>query len=126
MVQSQKAASTPKLSPEEFVLRAIVALKNGKSNGIHVVHSGFNNAFREHFGNAADPIATTTQMRKDGKIAILLSRGGVRLYLREDLTEVTLARHDEDWEKRDREGFQKKAPPPASRTDDPLAKILKG
>ncbi len=128
MVQSKNVNSTePKLSPEEFVLQAVVALKTEKYKGVHVVRSGFNQAFRDYFGDEADPIATTTQMRKDGKIAIFLSKGGASLYLLEDLKESTRTRHDIDWEKRDREGPPKKADPKRPATsDDVLSKILKG
>jgi len=108
--------SEERLTPEEFVLRAIRNLKTEKYKGVHVVHSGFNRAFRDYFGDEADPIGTTTQMRKDGKIAVFLTKGGASLYLREDLKESTLSRHDAEWEKRD-------TAPDAD--DDVLTKILK-
>lgn len=126
MVTSSKAASEPRLTPEAFVLKAITTLKTEKFKGIHVVRSGFNQAFRDYFGNEADPIATTTQMRKDGKIAVFLAKGGASLYLREDLKETTLIRHDADWVARDQAGFQKKAPSPYAGGDDVLTKILGG
>ena len=127
MVKSKKATSEERLTPEAFVLQAIVALKTEKFKGVHVVRSGFNQAFRDYFGDEADPIETTTQMRKEGKIAIFLAKGGASLYLREDLKESTLTRHDADWEKRDTEGFQKKRnSKSAGSGDDVLAKILKG
>ncbi|MFT5849427.1 MAG: hypothetical protein ACI9H6_000235 [Patiriisocius sp.] len=125
MVQSKKATSTPRLTPEEFVLQGITNLKTLKYKGVHVVRSGFNTAFREYFGEGFCPIETTTQMRKDSKIAVFLARGGASLYLREDLKDSTLERHDDDWATRDQEGFQKKAPdksPGAS--GDALSKIL--
>lgn len=126
MVTSTKAASEPKLTPEAFVLQAVAALKTEKYKGVHVVRSGFNQAFRDYFGKEADPIETTTQMRKEGKLAIFLAKGGASLYLRGDLKESTLARHDADWERRDQEGFQKKAPAQASGEGDVLSKILGG
>lgn len=126
MVTSNKASavSTPQLTPEEFVLKAIAKLR-GDKKGIHVVRSGFNRLFREYFGNAVDPVATTTQMRRDGKIAVFLSRGGASLYLRADLKPATLSRHDAEWAERD----QKEPPPKVKRganhdTKALLAKIL--
>ncbi|MBP9669412.1 MAG: hypothetical protein KBE09_03930 [Candidatus Pacebacteria bacterium] len=105
MVKSSNTNGSPqKLTPEEFVLKAITALRTEKSKGIHVVRSGFNKGFREYFGNDADPIQTTTRMRQEGKIAVFLSKGGASLYLRTDLRDSTLTRHDEDWAKRDQQG----------------------
>ncbi len=126
MVKSKNATSNERLTPESFVLQAIDALKTEKK-GVHVVRSGFNQAFRNYFGDEADPIETTTQMRRDGKIAVFLATGGVLLYLRENLKETTLSRHDADWEKRDQQGFEKKrSSKPTGGDDDVLAKILKG
>lgn len=125
MVQSNKAISQPRLSPEDFVLKAIAALKTQKFKGVHVVRSGFNQAFRDYFGDQADPIQTTTQMRKDRRIAVFLAKGGASLYLREDLKETTLVRHDEDWTRRDQEGFEKRGTKPVAGTDDVLSRILK-
>ena len=76
-----------KLTQEEFVLRAIETLRKGGYRGIHSVYSGFNEAFREHFGNGADPVGTTTRMAKEGKIATMPVRGGVMLYKPEDAPE---------------------------------------
>lgn len=127
MVKSRKASSEPRLTPEAFVLQAILALKTEKYKGVHVVRSGFNQAFRNYFGDEVGPIETTTQMRKDGKIAVFLAKGGASLYLREDLKESTLSRHDADWEKRDQEGFQKRRNSASTAGgDDVLTKILKG
>jgi len=72
------------LTQEEFVLRAIEALRKGGYRGIHSVYSGFNDAFREHFGNGADPVGVTTRMAKEGKIVTRPARGGVMLYKPED------------------------------------------
>ena len=127
MVKSKKVTSEERLTPEAFVLQAITALKTEKFKGVHVVRSGLHKAFRDYFGDKADPIETTTQMRKDGKIAVFLAKGGVSLYLREGLTESTLIRHDAEWKKRDTEGFQKKRSPKSVKADDVvLSKILKG
>lgn len=127
MVKSTKTRSGERLTPEAFVLQAIANLKTERYKGVHVVRSGFNQAFRDYFGNEADPIETTTQMRKEGKIAIFLAKGGASLYLPEDLKESTLSRHNTDWARRDAEGFQKKLGPKSTGGDDDvLTKILKG
>lgn len=127
MVKPKNAAAAPTLTPEEFVLKAIRTLKTDRYKGVHVRYSGFNTAFRRYFGDKADPIETTTKLRKERKIAILLARGGATLYLREDLKETTLDRHDADWERRDNEDPQKKTnSKSATEVDNVLAKILKG
>ncbi len=125
MVTSKKAPHEL-MSPEDLVLQGIVTLRTEKSKGIHAVRSGFNQAFRDYFGNEADPIETTTQMRKDGKIAVILVKGGAMLYLRDDLQPSTLARHDADWEKREREGTRTKAASKVATESNVLTKILKG
>ncbi len=64
---------------EEFVLRAIKALRDEtRSKGIHVRYSGFNDAFRQRFGE--DPRAFTEKMAAEGKIVIQPRKGGVMLY----------------------------------------------
>ena len=130
MVKSAKTnaprPSTTRLTPEAFVLQAIEALKTEKYKGVHVVHSKFNQAFREYFGDEVNPIDVTTQMRKDGKIAVFLKKGGASLYLRPDLMAKTLERHDAEWSERDANGFQKPAKKPATESSGVLEKILKG
>jgi len=125
MVTSSKADKRPELTPEEFVLKAIKSLREGtRGKGIHTVWSGFNKAFRDYFGDKADPIAITTQMRKDGQIAVLLAKGGVKLYIRTDLTEKTLEKHDSEWAERDSgESYKKPAKSGGSGTDA-LSKIV--
>jgi len=76
----------PKLSEEEFVRRAIKKLR-GNYKGIHSVYSGFNSAFQEYFGT--NPIATTQRLAKEGKIVIRPIKGGVILYLPEDVPNRT-------------------------------------
>lgn len=68
-----------KLSKEEFVVRAIKKLR-GKYRGIHSVFSGFNEAFRQYFGE--DPRATTQGLAAKGIIVIRPVKGGVMLYLK--------------------------------------------
>ena len=69
-----------KLSYEEFFKIAILKLRDiSKSRGIHSVFSGFNQAFREYFGE--DPIKITQELASKGKIEIRPVRGGVMIYL---------------------------------------------
>jgi hypothetical protein len=68
-----------KLGKEEFVVRAIKKLR-GKYRGIHTVYSGFNEAFRQYFGE--DPRPTTQEMAARGILEIRPVKGGVMLYLK--------------------------------------------
>ena len=72
----------PKLSEEEFVVRAIKKLRKQPYKGIHTVYSGFNQAFKEYFGT--NPVEMTQRLAKEGKIVVRPVRGGVMLYLPED------------------------------------------
>ncbi|MCX6356686.1 MAG: hypothetical protein NT045_02220 [Candidatus Aureabacteria bacterium] len=71
-----------KLTPDEFVTRAVKKLRKPPYKGIHTVYSGFNQAYREYFGT--DPIAQTNKMAQEGTIIIRPVKGGVMLYLPED------------------------------------------
>jgi len=115
------------ISPEDFVLHAITVNKEKGYKGLHSVWSGFNAAFRQHFGAAEDPIATTTQMRKSEKIAVFPAKGGVLLYLRADVSASRLRQHDADWKERDAGGGKKSSEPKKKGPDtagDLLSKIL--
>jgi len=68
------------LSKEDFVLKAIETLRTGGYRGIHARYSGFNEAFREHFGKDSDPVGVTTAMAKAGTIEVRPCKGGVVLY----------------------------------------------
>jgi hypothetical protein len=70
---------TGQLSEEEFVLRAIRRLRKPPYLGIHTVYSGFNQAFKEHFGK--NSLEVTRKMAEEGKVVIRPVRGGVMLYL---------------------------------------------
>lgn len=60
--------------------------KTGKPyKGIHTRFSGFNDAFRELFGD--DPIEATQKAAEEGYIVLRPARGGVTLYLPEDAPE---------------------------------------
>jgi hypothetical protein len=73
-----------KLSYEEFVRQAILKLRTGSYKGIHSVYSGFNEAFRKYY-DGANPIEITTQLAQGKKIVIRPIKGGVLLYLPEDV-----------------------------------------
>jgi len=121
MVKSVKVTSALVLTPEAFVLQALAVVKGEGKKGLQSWQ--LNPAFRQYFGDKVDPIEITTQMRKDGKIAIFLKKGGASFYLRSDLKEPTLVRHDVDWAKKDAEGPRKKVAKPKS-DDNFLGKIL--
>lgn len=71
------------ITKEEFVVQAIKRLRDeSKSKGIHSRFSGFNEAFKLQFGEESRP--TTDRMAAEGKLAIIPSKGGVRLYLPEE------------------------------------------
>ncbi len=72
----------PKLSEEEFVVRAIEKLRKPPYKGIHSVYSGFNSAFKEYFGT--NPIETTQRLAQQGKIVTRPVKGGAMLYLPQD------------------------------------------
>ena len=76
-----------KISKDEFVIRAIKKLKRPPYRGIHSVYSGFNQAFREYFGS--NPIEVTNQLAQEGKIRTRPVKGGVMLYLPEDIGNET-------------------------------------
>ena len=66
------------LTKEEFVIKSIEKLRTEKSKGIHVVYTGFNAAFKKQFGE--DSRATTHSMAEAGKIVVIPTNGGVRIY----------------------------------------------
>ncbi|MDQ7780226.1 MAG: hypothetical protein RDV41_11055 [Planctomycetota bacterium] len=72
------------LSYEDFIRKAIVTLRTPGYKGMHTVFSGFNNAFKEYF-KGDDPVQVTTRLAKEGKIGIRPVKGGVMLYLPEDM-----------------------------------------
>ncbi|MDO8958023.1 MAG: hypothetical protein Q7W38_14410 [Deltaproteobacteria bacterium] len=74
--------SVTKISEEEFVFRAIKRLRKPPYQGIHSVYSGFNQAFKEHFGK--NPVEVTMKMAEEGKIVTRPVRGGVMLYIPEE------------------------------------------
>ena len=71
--------SATQVSEEEFVRRAIKRLRKPPYKGIHSVYSGFNQAFKEHFGK--NPVEVTQRLTAEGKIVTRPVRGGVMIYL---------------------------------------------
>jgi hypothetical protein len=71
-----------KISKEEFILKAIKALRKDPYKGIHSVYSGFNAAYAEYFKE--DPKEATKQLASKGSIVLIPRKGGVMLYLPED------------------------------------------
>ena len=70
------------VSEEEFILRAIKRLRKPPYKGIHSVYSGFNQAFKEHFGK--NPVEVTMKLAEEGKIVTRPVRGGVMIYHPDD------------------------------------------
>ncbi|MEJ2182127.1 MAG: hypothetical protein P8Y66_01220 [Nitrospirota bacterium] len=77
--------SEEKVSYEEFVRRAIVNLRKEGYKGIHTVYSGFNEAFKDYY-DGEDPVKVTNALAKEGKVVIRPVRGGVMLYLPEEVS----------------------------------------
>lgn len=72
-----------RLSHEEFVIRAMKTLRKGSYKGLHVVYSGFNDAFRQYFPGD-NPVEAIDRLVAAGKIVKLPTRRGVRIYLPDD------------------------------------------
>lgn len=66
------------ISKEDFIIRAIERLRTDKSNGIHAVYSGLNEAFKAHFGEESRK--TTDTMVSTSKLESRPVKGGVMLY----------------------------------------------
>ena len=70
-----------RISHEEFVRKAIVKLRDTlKSQGIHSVFTGFNEAFRMYYGGE-DPVEAMRELQREGKVEIRLVKRGAMLYL---------------------------------------------
>lgn len=82
-----KIPSLGNLTPEEFVLKAIQALRIPPYKGIHSVYSRFNEVFKEYYPTI-NPIDITKQLAEKGTIRIRPVHGGVILYKAEDLPEA--------------------------------------
>lgn len=78
----KEANPTKLLSKEDFVFAALEKLRKPGYAGIHVVFSGFNEAFREYF-KGADPIAFVDGLVEKGVLEKRPARGGVIIKLAE-------------------------------------------
>ena len=68
-----------KMNVETFVFRAIENLRTKGYNGIHVVFSGFNAAFKEYFPDL-NPREETRRLAEEKKIEIRPAKKGVMIY----------------------------------------------
>lgn len=79
-----------KLSHEEFVRTAVMKLRSENRKGIHCVYSGLNGAIQKYFGvEKAKPVLDKLVAEK--KINIRPTKGGVMVYLPEDMPNGTTA-----------------------------------
>lgn len=72
------------LSPKDFTLQAIGALRTERSKGIHTVFSGFNDAFRAYF-EGADPIKALAALEKQGVVQLRPAKKGCMLYVKGEM-----------------------------------------
>lgn len=84
------APSAAKMTHREFVERSIKALVSPGYTRIHVVYSGFNDAFREYFGE--DPRPYVDQLAKDGVITIRPAKGGASIGFPNSETDTALVK----------------------------------
>ena len=79
-LKSYRSKDPKYLNYEDFFKQAIIALRDvTKSRGVHSVYSGFNDAFRQYFGE--NPIPVTQELAKKGIIEVQPRKGGVMIYL---------------------------------------------
>jgi hypothetical protein len=80
--------ATKKMTHLEFIQKAYETLrkpgKDGKQYmGMHVVYTGFNEAFRKYFDT--DPIKAVTKLADSGEVRVRAARGGAIIYLGDDV-----------------------------------------
>jgi len=75
--------SEQKIAKEAFVLQAIRNLRKPPYKGIHTVYSNFNSDFRRYYGE--DSRSTVDRMVEEGKIGRRFVKGGVMIYLPDDM-----------------------------------------
>lgn len=97
--------STKKLAHRTFIERAIRTLRNEGYLGVHVVYSGFNQAFREYYGE--DPRPVVDQLVEEGFLVRQLARGGVIISLASEVA-------------------QRRSLPKVRKSSEALEKILSG
>lgn len=77
--RAKKENQTMKLSHYEFTRQAIMKLRKPPFSGIHVVYSGFNQAFRAYFGE--NPVGIVDKLPG---IVVKPTKGGAIIRLAED------------------------------------------
>lgn len=83
-VKAPAPAPAVVMTPDEFTLRAIVALRDvSKSKGIHTVWDKFNEIYRMQFPEQGKdgPIVCVDRMAAAGTIVKQWARGGARIFL---------------------------------------------
>jgi hypothetical protein len=76
----ERSDKSGNLKYEDFFKKAILTLRDiTKSMGIHSVYSGFNNAFRQYYGE--NPVQVTQDLARKGTIEIQPRKGGIMIYL---------------------------------------------
>ncbi len=68
-VAPRKRSKRRRLSPAEFTLLALKKLAPEPGRGIHVVYSGFNEAFRQYFP-ASDVVSELERLAAEGVISL--------------------------------------------------------
>lgn len=81
------------LSYEEFFRKGILNLRDYNSKGIHSEYSGFNDAFKKYY-KGVDLVLITKQLAEAGKIVLKPVKGGLMLYLPEEISQPKLS-HEE-------------------------------
>lgn len=76
---AQKPSPGKKMTYREFVEQAIRSLRKPPYKGIHVVYTGFNQAFKTYFDEEPRPIVD--QLVAEGFVVVRPVRGGVTLFL---------------------------------------------
>jgi hypothetical protein len=82
-MSKQKQQREAAITPEAFVLLAIDRLRKPGYKGIHVVFSGFNEAFKLRYPNL-NSRDVTDAMVKAGTLVVIPATRGVMLYRPED------------------------------------------
>lgn len=83
-----------KLTEREFILNSIQALRKPPYVGIHVVFTGFNEAFRRYFKD--DPRPHVDKLVDEGVLVSRPVKGGVIIGLAEEMNAQPPAANDPD------------------------------
>ncbi len=83
-MKKSNAGNAGKLAHKEFATKLILGLRKDPYKGIHTVYSDFNAAFKEYYGEGADPVAATKALAESGEFVLNFAKGGAMLYLKAD------------------------------------------